>query len=292
MKKINDKEFLEDLAKQVIDGLKENEDITPPFVFTMDISAFNSLTDGWYVQIGTLRGFGCSAQIWFDRFTNHADRKIYFGIRSSKFNDLHRVVSVSGQYLGTLIEFSKSQLAYTEDIVHLEQKLLPDNFEKPILERYKECYYGVYKHPPKGFNKKETKQLSSEIADFFISLNSALSLEILKNIKLPQGLENQKTLRQYLERKRYKFIATRRKQQDKYICQVCRFDFVKAYGEFGRSYAEAHHIVPLRKNDQPRITTIDDLITVCSNCHSMLDRMEGTTTDIERLKKIVRIRKA
>jgi predicted HNH restriction endonuclease len=45
----------------------------------------------------------------------------------------------------------------------------------------------------------------------------------------------------------------------------------------------------LGRNDRVRSTTVEDLITVCSNCHRMLHRMSsGGFQDIVRLKQIVR----
>lgn len=61
---------------------------------------------------------------------------------------------------------------------------------------------------------------------------------------------------------------------DRLTCQVpnCGFDFEMVYGELGRGYAEVHHIVALRELDPGTITTLDDLIVVCSNCHRMIHR--------------------
>jgi hypothetical protein len=56
-------------------------------------------------------------------------------------------------------------------------------------------------------------------------------------------------------------------------CDVCGFDFVAAYGTLGEGFAEAHHCDPLGEAPESgRITALDDLALVCSNCHSMLHR--------------------
>jgi predicted HNH restriction endonuclease len=62
----------------------------------------------------------------------------------------------------------------------------------------------------------------------------------------------------------------------------------RLYGEFGHEFAEAHHIIPLSRLKGPVMTTVDDLITVCANCHRMLHQMDGKSGDIPRLRSIVR----
>jgi 5-methylcytosine-specific restriction enzyme A len=59
-------------------------------------------------------------------------------------------------------------------------------------------------------------------------------------------------------------------------CEVpgCGFDFEAVYGEIGREYAETHHLVPFGEH-RVRITSLDDLVIVCSNCHSMIHRGGG-----------------
>lgn len=56
----------------------------------------------------------------------------------------------------------------------------------------------------------------------------------------------------------------------KIICECCDFDFLSIYGNHGFKYIECHHKVPISKGT--RITTIDQLDMVCSNCHRMLHR--------------------
>lgn len=55
-------------------------------------------------------------------------------------------------------------------------------------------------------------------------------------------------------------------------CQVCKFDFFERYGEVGKGYIEAHHIVPLSELSGTTQTKVEDLALVCSNCHRMIHR--------------------
>lgn len=54
-------------------------------------------------------------------------------------------------------------------------------------------------------------------------------------------------------------------------CEVCDFDFGRAYGDLGEGYIEVHHVTPLYVSGT-RETKLDDLACVCANCHRMCHR--------------------
>jgi hypothetical protein len=70
-------------------------------------------------------------------------------------------------------------------------------------------------------------------------------------------------------------------------CQVCKFSFVEKYGEIGRDFIEAHHVLPLSRLTEETEINADDLIMVCSNCHRMLHR-NGETMTVEQLKAMLK----
>jgi 5-methylcytosine-specific restriction protein A len=59
-------------------------------------------------------------------------------------------------------------------------------------------------------------------------------------------------------------------------CNICGFDFEKAYGAIGKDYIEVHHITPIGQlstaEDYDGTDPQKDLIPLCSNCHSMIHR--------------------
>ena len=84
-------------------------------------------------------------------------------------------------------------------------------------------------------------------------------------------------LKQHLCRERnQKLISTAKKlfiqRNGNLFCQICGFDFEKQYGELGSGFIEAHHIKPVSEMNQSETTKIEDIIMVCSNCHSMIHR--------------------
>ncbi|MEV6119929.1 HNH endonuclease [Streptomyces sp. NPDC052077] len=54
-------------------------------------------------------------------------------------------------------------------------------------------------------------------------------------------------------------------------CEVCAFDFFRAYGDLGRDYIEVHHITPLHVSGTTE-TRLEDLACLCANCHRMCHR--------------------
>ena len=73
-----------------------------------------------------------------------------------------------------------------------------------------------------------------------------------------------------------------------YDCQICGFSFENKYGEYGKFFIEVHHIKPISEMDESyNVDPINDLIPICSNCHSIVHRKRKETMDIEEMRKIV-----
>lgn len=73
-----------------------------------------------------------------------------------------------------------------------------------------------------------------------------------------------------------------------YTCRVCGFDFEKQYGDIGRNFIEVHHRTEISSysGERHKVDHINDLIPVCSNCHSMLHRTKPALS-IEALQDII-----
>ena len=66
-------------------------------------------------------------------------------------------------------------------------------------------------------------------------------------------------------------------------CQVCGFNFERAYGRVGAGFIEAHHLTPFSEL-RGRPTALNpraDFAVVCSNCHRMLHRELPPLTLVE-----------
>ncbi|SDG57639.1 MrcB family domain-containing protein [Thalassobaculum litoreum] len=74
-----------------------------------------------------------------------------------------------------------------------------------------------------------------------------------------------------------------------YVCQVCDFDFEKTYGEIGKGFIEAHHLVPVATLNPGHVATMNprtDFAVLCSNCHRMVHKTNPPMT-IDELKKLI-----
>lgn len=70
-------------------------------------------------------------------------------------------------------------------------------------------------------------------------------------------------------------------------CQACGFDFLDRYGEFGEGFIEVHHITPVSQmGGSYVIDPVQDLIPLCSNCHSMIHRTNPPLS-LEKLREIL-----
>lgn len=76
------------------------------------------------------------------------------------------------------------------------------------------------------------------------------------------------------------------KKYGKLDCEVCKFDFYENYGDLGKGFIEAHHRAPLSEIDGEKITKLEDLALVCSNCHRMLHKAISTLSIAELQKKM------
>lgn len=123
----------------------------------------------------------------------------------------------------------------------------------------------------RNFNQTESVELTQEDDEFSegkILLKKHLQRE--RNVKL-------------IEIAKKKFIE----KHGHLYCEICGFNFEKTYGELGKKYIEAHHIKPVSQMAENEKTSIDDIVMVCSNCHSMIHRKKPWLI-IDKIKEILK----
>lgn len=71
-----------------------------------------------------------------------------------------------------------------------------------------------------------------------------------------------------------------------YDCKVCGFNFEKMYGNWGKNWAEVHHLKPIADKKETKTITDPktDLVVLCANCHRMIHRKKSITLTIAELK--------
>lgn len=81
--------------------------------------------------------------------------------------------------------------------------------------------------------------------------------------------------------------AKRAKCAAKMRCELCGFSFKNRYGPSVREVLEVHHRQPVAETKGVIVSTIDDLILLCPNCHRVLHSVAPAMT-VKHLKKIIR----
>lgn len=100
-------------------------------------------------------------------------------------------------------------------------------------------------------------------------------------------------IRQELKRRNSKIVQIAKsealkKNNGRLRCECCDFDFFETYKNLGHEFIECHHKIHLSTGE--RITRIEDLAMVCSNCHRMLHRRleDNSYHSIESLRDLIK----
>ena len=109
---------------------------------------------------------------------------------------------------------------------------------------------------------------------------------------LPAALEGVQRLRKHYARERSRNLINKKKEvfaqthDSRVFCELCGFDFSINYPtSLGDGFIEVHHLTPLFAQEQPRRTTLDDLLLVCSNCHRMIHRSKDVDENLRLLRE-------
>ena len=91
----------------------------------------------------------------------------------------------------------------------------------------------------------------------------------------------------FFRRQRNRAIRNQCAARDNYTCRVCGFNFEKVYGERGKEFIEVHHLKPLASYDDEHDVKLDELISLCPNCHSII-HLGGDLKTPDDLKNIMK----
>ena len=73
-----------------------------------------------------------------------------------------------------------------------------------------------------------------------------------------------------------------------YQCQCCGMDFAEMYGEaLGANFIEVHHLKPISTFETDGIPEdfVENLVPLCSNCHSMIHHIEQSEHPLRELRE-------
>ena len=128
---------------------------------------------------------------------------------------------------------------------------------------------------------------------------ASIPLSVLKDLEAESDQSEEEVYLVGLEGRSRAVVSTVRERSPRlraaaleihgYLCQVCGFDFERAYGAWGREFAEVHHVQEL--GDAPaegvEVDPSTDLAVVCSNCHRMIHRKAKQVLSLAELRRIV-----
>lgn len=201
------------------------------------------------------------------------------------------IVIFSENKIKILLELHKINQEYNS--LNIEWRYKPSKRDGRNEER-RECFI---KYCGDVISRIEVPKYVEEIETF---LSEIFDL-IHKRIKSDNIIFNEDIITEFPEGKVYERVHKVRERNSKLIqqikkerlekdkklvCEICEFDFYKVYKDLGKGFIEAHHIIPVSQLKEDSKTKKEDIVLVCSNCHSMLHRKRPWTT-IDEIKKLV-----
>ena len=83
-------------------------------------------------------------------------------------------------------------------------------------------------------------------------------------------------------------LSKKVKEIQGFTCKACSLNFEEKYGELGKEFIEAHHLRPISqlKGERIQLDVRTDFTVLCSNCHSMIHRLDNPC-DLDLLKSII-----
>lgn len=194
-----------------------------------------------------------------------------------RFGRLVEVIAYTGEE--TKIPFQNSLLSKLDfrNRAWGNAELMTNLIAETELEKYQRNLWELFK-PFMSHNLKENEK------DYQTYFNDELSKDF-------ETKEGRLLFRNHRIRERDGSISHRKKQialnEGRYECEICNFSFIDFYGE---EYIECHHIIPINQGE--RITKLEDLALVCSNCHRMLHRkINDKYLSVEQLKNKLKEKK-
>jgi hypothetical protein len=169
----------------------------------------------------------------------------------------------------------------TNGVWHLKNNLRHSHFSHPFLELYREpneYFFGKF-----DSRNRISSVLVNTIGNFFQETLTPLGTIHVANVltkKLKpasEARETERVVKSLRLMSRSQRIARAAKKRDHYKCRICGFNFASTYPSLENGFSECHHVKPLGRRGRAKVvvTKVDELITVCSNCHRMLHKAEG-----------------
>ena len=183
-----------------------------------------------------------------------------------------------------------------------------NTFEKHNWARYRKLgKRGVWTITPDGVQHLESIEIvvdDGRPEDIVSSLtNQGFSSATIEKeaqqdysgVIIEEGSVDKRTITQRNRSNKLREIAInefKKQHNGSLFCVACGFDFLKTYGEIGKDFIEIHHLQPMHlmdiEGEQATIEeALENLKTVCSNCHRMIHRVKEKMLSIEEVQELL-----
>lgn len=112
--------------------------------------------------------------------------------------------------------------------------------------------------------------------------DNSLSYDVLKGIE-------RKRVRLHMRIDRNTALSRKVKKIKGYQCEACFMKFDEIYGDIGKEFIESHHLRPFSDLGigSFKVDLENDFAVLCSNCHSMIHKLEDPS-NLNELRRIIK----
>jgi len=243
-------------------------------------------TYGWTCTIARLKGIRqCDFELWLDLFPNVGRPVLSISFWSADKKRVLAVAKAHSAHGRSKEDFDNSDLLAPDKGNQRMRRPLPKRlFDRPLVEFYDAPFLTIYVDLP-ALPRRSLVDATLEHLQSLIGAAAGALQKEPHDGDYPKVTER-RLVRRHEAWERSPRIALAAKVRDGFICKICEFNFAANYGALGRGFAEAHHKKPLKVFRAKKVRrSAEDLLTVCANCHRMLHRLRGTSSDVAILKR-------
>ena len=216
------------------------------------------------------------------RYRNADETKVQKMVNAIEV-DLLKVIQASlNDSLQVIYDFlDKEYLNKLINEANCGRTLFPQNEYSSLLREAMKFYIGFLESKKHPLSEKETKgrKKKTHKKQTLTAMEKTSVADAKTDIPEPELYEKLEGRKHEVSVTRYERDRGNRKDciaHYGYVCQVCGMNFEQIYGELGKDFIEVHHLHPVSQGEC-QVNPIEDLIPLCSNCHSMIHRQEDVS---------------
>ena len=287
-----ERRWLRAFALTLTRRLKTDIDVGGHFADARPRSYSGRDLDGW----GSFLGYIGHDEVWvlLDRHSGRSERLPWVGIFIRGEVKARRTYEHLRRHHPHALLLSNSEIVSDGRHSRLARPLTRQHIGQPVLELHDDQYkaIGIYLSRPISFTSPPGARITA-LAERFLK-------ELLVGYAPPPRTTTAVTIARHsvtIKRARVSSGAMKRdsrqavaaKERDGYRCRICDLVPEKQYGVVGRSCLEAHHLEELGHR-RLAVSRLDDVVTVCANCHRALHSLPSAERQFADLRRRFRRR--